>query len=100
MKNILKKKSDILSGSALWDLNFKREKIFKHDFNPEKKFLVYIIYAKVDKDWMKQNNPKPLVSPQTHIVNLRNNNEYTAKNKNFHLKGQEYYNSGIIIKEL
>ena len=100
MYEILKRKSEVFSGNALWSLEFNRENAYKYSFTTEKKYLVYIIYAKVDKDWMKQNNPKPLVNPQTHIVNLRNSNEYIAKNKNFFLKGQEYFNSGIIIKEI
>ena len=45
------------------------------------KVLIYIIYAKVDQNWAKQKSPDPNVPPQTHLSNIRINNNYKIMEK-------------------
>ena len=59
--------------------------------------MIYIIYAKVDQNWGKQNIPDPHVPPQTHITNIRTNGEYKASNNGFEIKGESYFTSDISI---
>jgi hypothetical protein len=99
-KKYLQYNTPIRSGKAIWDKNFTDKDYFKEVFESPLKFgnvLIYIIYAKVDQNWGKQNNPDPGVPPQTHISNIRLNSEYTAKNNGFQIEGSTYYASDIGI---
>jgi len=96
----LKQATSIVNGKAIWDQNYSANDIFKFIFEQPKKkgkFLVFLIYAKVDQEWAKQNMPDPQVPPQTHISNIRINDNYHAKNNNFEISGQLYYQSKISV---
>ena len=47
-----------------------------------------------------QEDPTPKVHPQTHLVNLRNNKNYTAKNGKFVIHGKDYFNSVFYLFEI
>jgi len=96
----LNHKTSIKKGKAIWDKNFTEKDYFSETIeNPAKggKILIYIIYAKVDQNWGKQNIPDPDVPPQTHITNIRTNDEYKAANNDFEIKGRSYFISNISI---
>jgi hypothetical protein len=100
-----KYKTKVQQGKALWDRDFSNESIFNEKLslgqqNTDRQFLELIIIARVDKDWLNQNNPQPNVTPRTHIVNLRNSNDYVAKNGNFELKGKEKFTSKVFYVDL
>lgn len=94
-------KSKKLSGMGVWNNGFKEKNHFKYHakFTSEKKFLVFIVLARADSSWSVNDKPDPLVAPQSHIANLRNNDEYVAKNKLFKLQGNRYQASklGIVV---
>jgi hypothetical protein len=105
-KNFLKKRSHVYKGKGIWDhswsesnglFNFKLKKRCRGKKN---NYIAYIVFAKVDSNWLYQENPMPNLTPQTHIVNLRNHSNYTAQNGNFILKGKEYFKSTLFIKKL
>jgi len=54
--------------------------------------------AKVDQDWMNQeNNVKPNLSPQSHVVNSRTNAAWNYNNAGKSIKGQLYWLSKRIV---
>lgn len=96
----LKNKTNVLKGNAVWDKDFNDKNYFKETFeSPLNKgaVLIYVIYAKVDQNWGKQNMPDPNVPPQTHITNTRTNGEYKAANNGFEISGTSYFMSDISI---
>jgi hypothetical protein len=102
-KKYLKSNTPFKSGKAIWDKNFNEEDYFKETFKNslnKGKILIFIIYAKVDQNWGMQNMPDPGVPPQTHITNIRTNNEYIAKNNGFEIEGTNYFSSDISILNL
>lgn len=99
-KKYLPMSSPIRKGKAVWDKNFSDKDYFTEVFDEPMKngnILIYIIYAKVDQNWAKQNKPDPAVPPQTHISNIRINNDYIAKNNGYELEGATYFSSDISI---
>ncbi len=103
--NILKMfkyKTKIQKGKAIWGEDFKDNDRFKANlsFSKKKKILVFVIMAKVDQNWAKTENSEPMINPQTHIVNLRTNENYKAKNGKYVLIGQKYFFSelGVVYK--
>jgi len=98
----LKKITDTKKGKAIWEKNYSSKDFFNFTFekpNKSGKFLVFVIYAKVDQDWGKQIRPDPQVPPQTHISNIRINDQYSAKNNNFEINGLLYYKSKIEVMD-
>ena len=98
----LKKITETKKGKAIWEKNYSSKDFFNFTFekpNKSGKFLVFIIYAKVDQDWGKQIRPDPQVPPQTHISNIRINDQYSAKNNNFEINGLLYYKSKIEVMD-
>ena len=68
---------------GVWNNNYKENNLFKYQtkFKSNKKFLVFIVLARADSSWGFSDNADPNVGPQSHISNLRNNDDYVAKNK-------------------
>lgn len=100
VEKILKNKTDTNCGKAVWDIEYNTKDHFKHKIETEfnnGNYIVFVIFAKVDKDWSIQNHPDPVINPQTHIANLRNSNNYKASNGEFELIGQEYFKSSVKI---
>lgn len=96
----LKKITEAKKGKAIWDRNYSQKDFFNFTFEQPSqlgKYIVFVVYAKVDQDWGKQIRPDPQVPPQTHISNIRINDQYTAKNNNFEIRGQLYYKSKVAI---
>jgi hypothetical protein len=88
------------SGKGVWNIKYSTKNAFTEVFeNPQSQgqFLVFIILAKVDKNWSLKNHPDPDVNPQTHIANFRTNAQYVASNAGFTIKGQEYFKSSIKV---
>ncbi len=99
---LLKKITEAKNGKAIWEKNYSKEDFFNFTFQKPSesgKYIVFVIYAKVDQDWGKQTMPDPQVPPQTHISNIRINDLYTAKNNNFEIAGQLYYKSKVAIMD-
>lgn len=99
-KKYLKYNTPIKKGKGIWDKDFSDGDYFSETFKNPQNFgniLVYIIYAKVDQNWAKQNMPDPKVPPQTHISNIRINSDYNASNNGFELEGQLYFASNLSI---
>ncbi len=91
----------IKNKKGVWDVNYTAKDIFVNEFklgqkNINNKYLVFVAVAEVDKNWSKKNDPDPDVNPQTHIANLRNDPNYTAKNAGFELKGQNLFKSDVM----
>jgi hypothetical protein len=98
----LKKITDTKKGKAIWEKNYSSKDFFNFTFekpNQSGKYLVFVIYAKVDQDWGKQIRPDPQVPPQTHVSNIRINDQYSAKNNNFEISGLLYYKSKIEVMD-
>ena len=99
-KKYLKYNTPIRNGKAVWDKNFTDKDYFSETFEDPLNFgnvLIYIVYAKVDQNWGKQNSPDPGVPPQTHITNIRTNSDYNASNNGYEIEGTTYYASDISI---
>jgi hypothetical protein len=87
----LKLESGKLNGYAIWSKEYKKENNFKFNFDVTKGgYVVYTVYAKVDKKWGESVNASPHLPPQSVLVQLRTNKDYVAENPNFQLKGMEY----------
>ncbi len=98
-----KNKSEVLKGKAVWNLNFEDSKdMFELTVENKnnKKYLEAIVFAKVDGKWFEQDKPIPRVMPQTHLVNLRRDSSYRAKNGKFEIFGKEYFNSQFYLIEI
>ena len=95
-------KSKKLKGMGVWNNNYKSKNLFRYHskFKTQKKFLVFIILARADVNWGVNNKADPNVGPQSHIANLRNNDDYVAENKDFILKGNKYQASKLGIVNL
>ena len=62
-------------------------------------YLALIKLTNVDNIWSNQISPEPLIKPQTHIVRLRSVSNYTVKNENYILNGNNYFLSNRIFKK-
>jgi hypothetical protein len=95
IKKLLKSQTKELSGKAIWDINYSAHDRFSHIFEyfNDRQYLVFVVVAKVDKNWSLKNNPDPDVNPQTHIANLRNDPNYVASNGKYTLRGQDIFKS-------
>ncbi len=96
----LKKSTEVKKGKGIWHEEYSTSEFFSNNFdtsNKNRKFLVFVIYAKVDQNWAKQKMPDPNVPPQTHISNIRINGNYTAKNGKYEIKGQLYFSSKMEV---
>jgi len=102
MLSLFKHKSKTLKGYGVWNANFNEGNEFKYHvkFQTMKRHLVFVILARADSNWGKNDHPDPPVNPQAHIANLRNSDDYEAKNENFNLKGNKYQSSDIKIIDL
>jgi hypothetical protein len=106
LKKLLPLQSDNMKGKGIWDMNFTENDMFKFPVNAtenvqkNKKIITFVIVSRVDKDWLQQNNPSPNIKPQTHIVNLRNEENYEVTNGNFVLKGRKYFYSELVVIDL
>ena len=99
-QKILKNMTTLQNGRGIWDEAFTNNDNYKYNFvapATKGKYLVFVIYAKVDQNWSKQNKPDPQVPPQTHISNIRINDSYNAKNVNFEISGSIYSKSNLVI---
>lgn len=99
-QEILKNRSDSIQGKAIWHENFSDADFFNYRIPQvahHGKYIVTLIYVKVDQDWGKQVNPDPQVPPQTHIANIRTNDKYSANNNGYQIKGHLYYKSKLSV---
>jgi len=104
---IFKRQSQAFKGKGIWANNFTtaipNSDIFQMDLKfPENStsVLVYIVIAKVDSNWAGHIESEPLLNPQTHIVNLRTDSNFVAKNGAYALRGQKYFISDFVSLEL
>jgi hypothetical protein len=104
LKQILKRSSKNMNGKAVWNIEYSNKDHFIHEFknvrgngNGNKKYLVFVCVAKVDKSWSKKNHPDPDVNPQTHIANFRTNSGYKASNGGYKIHGQDVFKSSVKV---
>lgn len=71
-----------VSGGCKWGNFTQFSQLFKIDE------FYFVIVAKVD-DWTQQVKPDPIVPPQTHMVRMRNLQNYTVKNSMFEIVGDD-----------
>ncbi|OMJ83263.1 hypothetical protein SteCoe_15851 [Stentor coeruleus] len=70
------------TGGCKWGNFTQFSQIFKTDE------FYFVIIAKVD-DWTQQITPDPNISPQTHMVRMRNSQNYKVKNSMFEIVGDD-----------
>lgn len=108
-QKLLPLSSKELSGKAIWDVSYYSHDKFKIKIKNDnsgklavldKKVVALIVFANVDKEWLKQENPLPSVGPQTHVVNARNKPNYYAKNGEFYIQGSDYFKSDLILNTM
>ncbi len=100
---LFRHKTKPVKGNGIWGFSFTKKDNFNTDIkypSTERKILLFIIIAEVDKNWGNKIKADPLLNPQTHVVNLRINPNYTAKNGKFSLRGQKYFKSDLGIVEI
>jgi hypothetical protein len=98
VRDRLTNESPKLSGFAIWNKEYDKDKQFRFKIPPGGGggYFVFQILAKVDKDWSFQVDAKPNIPPQTNIVNLRTNKNYVAElNGKFKLHGVDTFNTGV-----
>lgn len=62
------------------------------EFQSAVRSFIILPYAKVDKDFTKQNNPEPMnVLPQSHWVNARTNPSWNMENNIYRVQGKHQY---------
>lgn len=98
IKRYLNQTTTAQTGKAIWNVDYEAKDNFKQVLQKKhSSTLVFMVIASVDSSWGKKNNPDPDINPQTHIANMRTNENYTASNSHYTIKGTNFFSSEVKI---